>query len=664
MGAELGHLALWLAAAAAAAQAWLGLAPQAGSKPPQAQSQPPQAQSKARVAQTLTRLSAAQSLLLLAAFLLLMLGFVRSDFSLALVAAHSHAAKPLLYRITGLWGNHEGSMLLWCLVLALYGSAFLLWARRTRAVPAPHWRRVLGYQGALQSAFLLYVGLTSNPFRRLSEPPFEGAGLNPVLQDPALAAHPPFLYLGFVGLALAFCQALAFLHDVRAQRRASAANSWPLAPRAFGAALHVWLLPAWVCLTIGIALGSFWAYYELGWGGFWFWDPVENASLMPWLAATALLHSNLVLRARAALLSWVLLLAMAGFGLSLFGTFLVRAGLISSVHAFASDPTRGVFLLAILGGAMGWGLWRYARLRAAFAPSAAPPLGPRAGALMANNVFLLTALATILLGTLFPLLVEMLGRERLSVGAPYFTAVLTPFLLAMALLLPLGVRLDWRGRWRAPRRPLAWLLVAALGGGLAAWGLAAGAAAFSALAAVAAWLMAGAALDVGLQRPRPLRLWGRGLAHGALGVLLLGVGGASWLKQESLWRMAPGEARTIGGYELELRRVRLYDGPNFQSAQGELQLLRAGRARALLLPERRFYTAEQTRTTEAAFHHIWLGNIYVQLGERQPDGAYIVRAWLHPLVWLIWLGGGLMALGGALAWRWHPPPQAGEARGG
>ena len=646
MGAELGHFALWLAAAAAAAQAWLGLAARPASGMSQAIARPARGTA-------LARLSHAQSLLLLAAFLLLMLGFVRSDFSLALVAAHSHAAKPLLYRITGVWGNHEGSMLLWCLLLAFYGSAFALWARAALAQAPQHGARVLGYQGALQSAFLLYVGLTSNPFRRLADPPFEGAGLNPILQDPALAAHPPFLYLGFVGLGLAFCQALAFLHDLQAGKKP------PLAPRAFAAALHVWLLPAWACLTIGIALGSFWAYYELGWGGFWFWDPVENASLMPWLAATALLHSNMVLRARGGLLAWVVLLAIAGFGLSLFGTFLVRAGLVSSVHAFASDPTRGVFLLAILAGFVGWGLWRASHLRlplqrASEAPAA---LGARAGALLANNVFLLTALATILLGTLYPLLVEIMGGERLSVGAPYFTAVFAPFMLAMALLLPLGVRLGWRGDWRAQlmRPALLWLPAAALGGGAAAWWLAGGSVGFGALACVAAWLIAGAVLDVGLQTPRPRRLWGRGLAHGALGVLLLGVSGATWLKQEAVWRMTPGEARALGPYQLHFSAVRGYDGPNFQSAQGEFLLQQEGQLRARLTPERRFYAAEQTRTTEAAFHHMRLGNVYVQLGERQADGSYLVRAWLHPLVWLIWVGGGLLALGGALAWRGRLP---------
>ena len=642
MSAELGHVALWLAAAAAAAQGWLGLRaqPPAGSSPQTTQTM-----------QALARLSTAQGAFLVAAFVLLMLGFVRSDFSLALVAAHSHAAKPLIYRITGLWGNHEGSMLLWCLVLAAYGSGFMLWARRS-VLPqargsAPQVARVLGYQGALQTAFLLYVGLASNPFRRLPDPPFEGAGLNPILQDPALAAHPPFLYLGFVGLALAFCQALAFLHD-------GAAKAGETERRAFAAALHVWLVPAWVCLTIGIGLGSFWAYYELGWGGFWFWDPVENASLMPWLAATALLHSNMVLRARGALLSWVLLLAMAGFGLSLFGTFLVRAGLVSSVHAFASDPTRGVFLLAILIGSVGWGLWRYARQRPQLMRSEPPgALGPRAGALMANNVFLLTALATILLGTLYPLLVEVVMGERLSVGAPYFTAVFAPFVVALGLVLPLGVRLAWRGSWRMAltRGPLAWLLAAALGGGLAAWGLSLGAVGFSSMAALAAWLVMGAALDVGLQRPRPRRLWGRGLAHAALGILLLGVAGASWLQEEQVWRMAPGEVRTLGAYQLHLDGVRIYDGPNFRSEQGEFRLERARAALASLTPERRFYTAEETHTTEASFQHVRLGNVYVQLGERQADGRYLVRAWLHPLVWLIWLGGGMMALGGALAWR-------------
>ncbi|MDB2476922.1 heme lyase CcmF/NrfE family subunit [Alphaproteobacteria bacterium] len=630
MIAELGHFVLVLALVVAAVQA---IAPIY-----LARTAPDIALSIA------SRASYLQFILILLAFAALSYGFVRSDFSLAVVFANSHVAKPLIYKIAGVWGNHEGSMLLWVLIVAAYGAAYARFTDTKDSFAA----RVLIVQGWLGVAFLAFLLFTSNPFARLLPAPFSGQGLTPILQDPALAAHPPLLYAGYVGFSMAYAFALAALTG------ADDGGNW-------ARRMRPWILTAWIFLTLGIALGSYWAYYELGWGGFWFWDPVENASLMPWLAGTALLHSALVAEKRDTLKKWTLLLAIITFALSLSGTFLVRSGVLTSVHAFANDPERGLFILAILGGFSLAGFVLYGlRLPRLAADKPFQPVS-REGLLLVNNIFLATATVTVFLGTIYPLVLDALGMGKISVGAPYFNAVFAPLTIPFALLLPLGPLLNWRAGSVKPLQNR--LLLAAGAAALVTCGivLSRGAASVMvvALFAAALWLLFGAGLDLAQRlapyRSRLIKFWtlpanafSAPLAHAGLAVMLLGILAATQWRAEIVVAAAPNQQVNIAGISLRYDGLREIDGPNYRAEQARLTYLTGRHQGTHIFPERRFYEAERAQTTEAAITTDMIGHLYAVVGETSGDKR-VLRLWYHPYVAFIWLGALLMALGGSFA---------------
>ena len=621
MTGEVGLLALCLALALAIVQSLAGLAGARGD-----------GGNGAAIAQ-----GAAMGLLVFVslAFGALIYAFVTSDFSILDVAQNSHTAKPLLYKFTGAWGNHEGSMVLWVFVLSLY-SAFVAFAQRggTRLTCA-----ALGVQGLLAAAFLLFILLTSNPFVRLDPPPFEGAGLNPLLQDPGLAFHPPLLYFGYVGLSAAFAYAAAGLITGEADA------PWARAARPF-------MLTAWIALTLGITGGSWWAYYTLGWGGFWFWDPVENASLMPWLVATALLHSALATERTGAFRTWSLLLAILGFSLSLVGTFLVRSGVLTSVHAFANDPERGFFILlmliAAIGGALALFAWRAPKLETgtAFHPISREML------LLLNNLLLTAAAATVFVGTLYPLALDAWIGKKISVGAPYFAITFAPIFAVLLLLVPFGPRLGWR---RGDLHSALRILLPAMGAAAAAAVVvlavarpasAAGAGAF----ALAAWLIASSIIDAVRRNRRRTFGWSAAasaLAHAGLGISLMGIAAVSCWKSEASNVLAPGQSLTVAGYELRLRDVGEARGPNYFAKRADIDVVRNGRVIETLSPEKRSYPAEGQAISKAAIRTTGLSDLYVALGDERARGSWIVRAYLNPLAPFIWLGGIVMALGGA-----------------
>jgi cytochrome c-type biogenesis protein CcmF len=591
-----------------------------------------------------SRASYLQFILILLAFAALSYGFVRSDFSLAVVFANSHVAKPLIYKIAGVWGNHEGSMLLWVLIVAAYGAAYARFTDTKDSFAA----RVLIVQGWLGVAFLAFLLFTSNPFARLLPAPFSGQGLTPILQDPALAAHPPLLYAGYVGFSMAYAFALAALTG------ADDGGNW-------ARRMRPWILTAWIFLTLGIALGSYWAYYELGWGGFWFWDPVENASLMPWLAGTALLHSALVAEKRDTLKKWTLLLAIITLALSLSGTFLVRSGVLTSVHAFANDPERGLFILAILGGFSLAGFVLYGlRLPRLAADKPFQPVS-REGLLLVNNIFLATATVTVFLGTIYPLVLDALGMGKISVGAPYFNAVFAPLTIPFALLLPLGPLLNWRAGSVKPLQNR--LLLAAGAAALVTCGivLSRGAASVMvvALFAAALWLLFGAGLDLAQRlapyRSRLIKFWtlpanafSAPLAHAGLAVMLLGILAATQWRAEIVVAAAPNQQINIAGISLRYDGLREIDGPNYRAEQARLTYLTGRHQGTHIFPERRFYEAERAQTTEAAITTDMTGHLYAVVGETSGDKR-VLRLWYHPYVAFIWLGALLMALGGSFA---------------
>jgi cytochrome c-type biogenesis protein CcmF len=587
--------------------------------------------------------------LVLFSFLALMHAYVTSDFSVETVWANSHTAKPLIYKISGVWGNHEGSMLLWVLILALFGAAVALFGTNLPAALRAH---VLAVQAGIAVAFLLFIVLASNPFLRIPPQP-EGRGLNPILQDPALAFHPPFLYAGYVGLSIAFSFAVAALIEGRTD---AAWARW----------VRPWTLAAWICLTLGIAMGSWWAYYELGWGGWWFWDPVENASFMPWLAATALLHSALVMEKREALKVWTILLAILAFSLSLMGTFLVRSGVLTSVHAFAVDPRRGIFILTILvvliGGALALYAWRAPQLQGGglFAPVS------REGALVLNNVLLTTGCATVFVGTLYPLVLEALTGAKISVGPPYFNLTFGPLMLPLLAAMPFGPYLAWkRGDVTGAAQRLFAAALAALvalaiayamfwrGPWLAPFGVAL--AAWIVLGALSEWasrvrlLEAGA--DAAWRRARglPRSAHGTMLAHLGVGLTLLGIVSTSAWQSERIVTMRAGDSSEIAGYALTFRGVAPAQGPNYQEQVGLFAVTRSGAPVTELTPAKRLYDAPRQPTTEAAIHVALMGDLYVVLGDELKDGNWVVRLYFNPLVRLIWIGAMVMALGGALS---------------
>ncbi len=636
---ELGHYALVLAFGIALVQSTL---PLLGA-----------ARNDANLIAVAPTAALGQFLFMALAFAALIHAFVTSDFSVANVTANSHSSKPLIYKIAATWGSHEGSLVLWVLILAFYGAAVALFGRN---LPPAFRARVLAVQGMISVGFLAFMLFTSNPFLRLSPAPLDGDGFNPILQDPALAAHPPMLYAGYVGFSMAFAFAIAALIEGRVDA------SWARWVRP-------WTLLAWCTLTIGIALGSYWAYYELGWGGWWFWDPVENASFMPWLAGTALLHSAIVVEKRDSLKSWTILLAILAFSLSLLGTFLVRSGVLTSVHAFAVDPARGVFVLALLAVAIGGSLILYAirapalRGGGLFAPVS------REGGLLLNNLLLSTACATVLLGTLYPLLLEAIDGSKISVGPPYFNATFAPLMVPLLLAIPVGAMLAWKrgdlpgvlGRLKAAWLAsglivLVWLFYLQGKSALAVLGM-----------GVAIWVILGSLVELAerLQLLRgPLgRSWQRArglprstyamtIAHIGVGITVLGITASSAWQSEAILNLRPGEQTELAGYRFKLERIEEQQGPNWVAKVATVTVTTdAGAPVATLHPGKRFYPVERQPTSEAAIDMGLWRDLYVVLGD-PPNGEtslnapHTMRIYCNPLVMGIWIGVIIMGLAG------------------
>lgn len=581
-------------------------------------------------------------------FTALAIAYAGSDFSVASVWENSHSLQPMIYKITGTWGNHEGSMLLWVLILTFFGALVAVFGNN---LPATLKANVLAVQGMIGAAFFLFILATSNPFIRLNPAPVEGRDLNPILQDLGLAIHPPMLYLGYVGFSICFSFSVAALIEGRIDA------SWARWVRP-------WTLVAWMFLTGGIAMGSYWAYYELGWGGFWFWDPVENASFMPWLAGTALLHSAIVMEKRSALKIWTLLLAILTFSLSLLGTFLVRSGVLTSVHAFATDPARGVFILCILTLFIGGSLTLFA-LRASqlTAGGLFHPIS-REGALVLNNLFLTTATATVLVGTLYPLALEALTGGKISVGAPFFDLTFGPLMLPLLAIVPFGPLLAWkRGDVIAASQRLMAAFALAIAAMLVTGLFIDGASVFAALGVgLAVWLVAGALTDLavksgfGSAAPAvmlrrfaglPRSVFGTALAHLGLGLTLLGIVGTLCFGTEKILSMRPGETVELSGHTLRFEGLSPQKGPNFTEDRGRFLLIGAdGNADGGITSAKRFYPVRQTVTTESGIRTLGLSQLYLSLGDENEDGSVVVRLWWKPLVTLIW-GGGLVMMAGA-----------------
>ena len=624
MIAETGLAALWLATALAALQFVLMVVA---------------LRTEVAVGRAMRSIAVVQGALTLLSFAMLLLVFARSDMSVALVFENSHSAKPFIYKVAGAWGNHEGSMLLWVTVLSVAGACLGLLSRRTseRTVVA-----ALGSQAALALGFYAFLLIASNPFARLDPAPAEGRGLNPLLQDPGLAFHPPTLYLGYVGLSVAFSLAVGALLTGQVDSR-------------LARAMRPWVLGAWIFLTLGITAGSYWAYYELGWGGWWFWDPVENASLMPWLAATALLHSISVLAARGALKAWTMMLAVIAFSMSMVGTFLVRSGVLTSVHAFAIDPERGTFLLALLAIYVGAAFTLFA-LRGATLKEGAPfELISRETGLVINNLLLSVVLGIVFLGTLYPLFVEAVSGEKLSVGAPYFNSVAGPLALVLTGLVGIGPLLAWR---REQRPVLKRLTVPALLGATALVMtiiLAPGIGILPRLGlTLAAYLAAASILPLIGRNPlrAPLATWGMVVAHFGLAIALAGMAANAAFTSERLAVVKPGETLSVGPWLVQLQGVTPAAGKNWTAIEGELRATR-GEGPVTLKPQTRYFSDPPTETNEAAIDTFWNGQLYTVIGKPDPWGGWQVRLWWKPFVTLIWVGGALVALGGALAFLGH-----------
>ncbi len=634
---ELGHYALMLA---------LGLALIQGSMPILGTRS-----GDAVLASMAAPVALAQFAFVAVAFGALAISYVTSDFSVLNVYENSNSAMPFMYRLTSIWGNHEGSMMLWVFILALFGALVAAFGGN---LPRTLKANALAVQAWIAAAFHLFILTTSNPFLRIADAPFEGRDLNPILQDPGLAFHPPLLYLGYVGFSIAFSFAIAALIEGRLD---AAWARW----------VRPWVLGAWMCLTLGIAGGSYWAYYELGWGGFWFWDPVENASLMPWLAGTALLHSAVVMEKRGALKVWTVLLAILAFSLSLIGTFLVRSGVLTSVHAFAVDPRRGIFILAILVLFIGGALLLYAarapllKQGGLFAPIS------REGALVLNNLFLTSACATVFVGTLYPLALEALTGEKISVGPPFFNATFGPLFVPLLLAMPFGPLLGWkRGDIvGAAQRLLAAAILAALAiaaafalqhGGpvLAPFGI-----------GLATFIMAGALVDLAertmivrlpfgtaLRRAAglPRSAWGTVLAHFGIGVTLFGIVSVTAWGSERIVALRPGESVDVAHYRFTFDGLFDRAGPNYRERVGHFIVRRtSGDWLGVMEPSRRSFPARNMATTEAALMTRRLSQLYLSLGDPNPDGTVPVRLYFKPQVLMIWLGAAIMFVGGGLA---------------
>ena len=635
---ELGHFALWLAFAAALVLGVLPLAgAQTGRGPWMATARP---------------LAYALGALVAMAFICLAASFVRNDFSVLYTAQHSNSALPLAYRIAGVWGGHEGSLLLWALMLCVWMTAV---ARFSRALPLPVLARILSVMGLVAVGFLAFTLITSNPFERLFPVPADGRDLNPLLQDPGMVIHPPMLYMGYVGFSVAFAFAVAALIGGNLDAQ------WARWTRP-------WTIAAWMFLTVGIALGSWWAYYELGWGGWWFWDPVENASFMPWLVGTALIHSLAVTEKRGAFKSWTVLLAIMAFSLSLLGTFLVRSGVLSSVHAFASDPTRGLFILGFLVVVVGASLTLYAWRAPKVGLGARFELLSRETLLLANNVMLMVAMAAVLLGTLYPLALDALNMGKISVGPPYFDAVFLPLMAPLVFLMGVGPL----ARWKQATLPdlahrLRWAAGVAVVAALASGWLAGRISPTATVGLLMAWwVVASLATDLWERvAPRPgQNIWVRAqqvpratvgmmLAHLGIAVFIFGVTLVKTYEVERDVKMTLGDRTTIGDLAFIFKGVRDLLGPNYQGVQAWVEVTRGtsqGEQKvADMLPEKRVYRVQSNPMTEAAIHTRISGDMYVSLGEPLAADTWTLRVYIKPFVDWIWGGCLLMALGGGIA---------------
>ncbi|SDX21681.1 cytochrome c-type biogenesis protein CcmF [Roseicitreum antarcticum] len=631
---ELGHFALILAFAISLAQSvipmvgahkgwsdWMGLA---------------------------NPMATTQFILVAFSFAALTYAFVTSDFSVALVVDNSHTAKPLLYKISGVWGNHEGSLLLWVLILTLFGACAAWFGGN---LPVSLQARVLAVQSSIAAAFMAFMLFTSNPFERLMFAPFDGTDLNPLLQDPGLAFHPPFLYLGYVGLSMSFSFAVAALIEGRVDA-------------AWGRWVRPWTLAAWIFLTIGIALGSWWAYYELGWGGFWFWDPVENASLMPWLFAAALLHSAIVVEKRETLKSWTILLAILGFGFSLIGTFIVRSGLLTSVHAFANDPERGVFILMILAFFMGGSLFLFALRAGVMEAKGVFSTISRESALVMNNVLLAVSSFVVFVGTMWPLIAEMLFDRVLSVGPPFFDMAFTPFMVALAMILPVGALMPWkRGVLTRTMQPLLGVALFAIAMGALVWAMQTGQSALVPVGVVLGlWVVLGAGADLLTRTGRgplagrlrrltrlPRADWGKATAHSGFGITVFAVAALTGWESEDIRVVQIDQPFTHNGYTMTLRDVQQLEGANYTSTMAFVDVEEDGRLVAQLTPEKRIYPVAGMPTTEAGIDYGFTRDVYLALGDPQQGGGWALRTYIKPFANWVWGGCIIMALGGFLS---------------
>jgi len=633
---ELGHFALWLALGVAIV---LGTVPMVGAQRGRADWM--------AVARPSARLL---FVLVVLAFVCLTTSFVRNDFSVMYVAAHSNSALPLQYRIAGVWGGHEGSLLLWVTMLCVWLVAV---AQFSRHLPLAVLARILAVMGWISFGFLLFMLVTSNPFERLASPPFDGQDLNPLLQDPGMVFHPPTLYMGYVGFSVAFSFAVAALIGGNLDAQ------WARWTRP-------WTTVAWMFLTVGIAMGSWWAYYELGWGGWWFWDPVENASFMPWLVGTALIHSLAVTEKRGSFKSWTVLLAIIAFSLSLLGTFLVRSGVLSSVHAFATDPRRGLFILVFLAVVVGSSLTLYAWRAPKVGLGARFAVLSRETLLLANNVLLVVAMAAVVLGTLYPLLLDALGLGKISVGPPYFDTVFVPLMAPLVFLMGVGPM----ARWKQSELPdlakrLRWAAAVAVVAALLAGWIAGRIGLMSSLGLLMSfWIVASVATDLwervrpagGVKtnvlfrlRQLPRAMVGMMVAHVGVAAFILGVTMVQSFQIERDLKMGLGETTELAGYTFTFRGVRDVTGPNYEGAQGLVEVSRKGQKVLDLRPEKRIYRVQRNPMTEAAIAPGLWGDLYVSLGEPLDGNSWLVRVYVKPFIDWVWGGCLMMAFGGLLA---------------
>jgi cytochrome c-type biogenesis protein CcmF len=639
---EIGHFALVLALMVAAAQAVI---PMAGA-----------AKNNARWMAFAEPASYVQVALVVISFAALTYAFVVSDFSVKLVVESSNSTKPMLFKITGVWASHEGSMLFWVMILSLYGAAMAVFGGN---LPPGLKARAISVQAMVAVGFYLYILLTSNPFLRFMPPAIDGRGMNPLLQDIGLAFHPPFLYLGYVGFSVAFSFSIAALIEGRVD---AAWARW----------VRPWTIAAWAFLTFGIALGSWWAYYELGWGGFWFWDPVENSSFIPWLVGTALLHSAIVVEKRDTMRAWTVFLAIITFALSILGTFLVRSGVLTSVHAFVSSPARGAFILVLLtivaGGSLALYAWRGPQLKSQvlFQPIS------REGALLLDNILMTTGAAVVLLGTLYPLFIDILnkftgGTDKISVGAPFFNATFIPLMVPTIIAMAIGPMMSWKRSDLGPAiTRLAAAFVAALVAAAAAWSISSGDSSIlgSIGMGLAAWLGIGTLTELGgriklfkapvtesLRRFRriPRASWGMTLGHFGMAVAIAGIAGAGSWKTESIQVMRPGDVVNVAGFNFTFKGARQGRGPNYQATIGTFDVSKNGNKIVSLYPEKRNYPASGTPTTEAAIHTLVTGDLYAVIGNKQKNGGYVTRLYFNPMVVWMWVGALIMVFGGVIS---------------